>query len=122
MDEGSSSSDLIIECNICFESKSLNDISFLPCIHFLCNNCYSKLKKNECPYCRNKIEEEHSDFEDAENEYSDVNFEVLIVEHENNRRKRKKKKAEKKLLRSLNNSEGEWILASNNSFRMLTPS
>jgi TPR repeat protein len=39
----------IIECGICYETKLHID---LKCGHCCCINCYPKLYKNPCPYCR----------------------------------------------------------------------
>lgn len=34
-----------LECSICMENKTLENIVFLPCIHFLCSECNNSLKK-----------------------------------------------------------------------------
>lgn len=39
----------IVECGICYETKLNID---LYCGHCYCIDCYSKLYKNPCPYCR----------------------------------------------------------------------
>jgi hypothetical protein len=41
------------ECNICYEVYDNNScLIWLPCFHFLCNECYKKLTNNICPFCR----------------------------------------------------------------------
>tara|TARA_B100001758_G_C17870173_1_gene333432 strand:+ start:276 stop:491 length:216 start_codon:yes stop_codon:yes gene_type:complete len=42
-----------MECCVCLEDKY---VFKTPCKHLLCVNCLIKLKKLECPYCRNKLE------------------------------------------------------------------
>lgn len=39
------------ECCICYEKT----ICTTKCNHYLCLECWSKLKKNDCPYCRSKF-------------------------------------------------------------------
>ena len=44
------------ECGICLDTFDFeNDWIFLECFHFICKTCFLKLKKSECPYCRNPI-------------------------------------------------------------------
>lgn len=38
------------ECCICYENV-MNPV-FLPCSHFLCENCLVKLEQSKCPFCR----------------------------------------------------------------------
>ena len=38
------------ECYICLEDKSCFEV--LPCNHSLCSSCYHKLRKSQCPFCR----------------------------------------------------------------------
>lgn len=40
------------ECEICYEE--MKNKTFLPCHHFLCNECYQKIS-NTCPFCRQPI-------------------------------------------------------------------
>lgn len=90
---------LLFECGICMDNETIDCINFLPCIHFICANCYDKLIKNECPFCRNIISEENEDsYDETENEYNDVQFEMLVTDEDRRtRRKTKKiKKQEKK--------------------------
>ena len=81
-----------IECSICMEDKNLENIVFLPCIHFLCSECNRCLKKNECPFCRNKITEDPDSYDEHENEYNDTQFEMLVMERSEEKRKRRKNK------------------------------
>ena len=39
---------MVLECAICMEIKKIDDMIFLTCIHFLCSDCNSRMKKNEC--------------------------------------------------------------------------
>lgn len=41
-----------MECIVCLEETNEKTL----CNHFLCNNCLFRLDKEECPYCRQKIE------------------------------------------------------------------
>lgn len=45
-------------CCICYLNIRKDKFIQLKCHHEICKKCYSKWKsiKNECPYCRNKIE------------------------------------------------------------------
>ena len=38
------------QCYICLEDKSCFEV--LPCNHSLCKSCYHKLRKTQCPFCR----------------------------------------------------------------------
>lgn len=110
-----------LECAICFESKKIEDITFLPCIHFLCSKCNNSLKKNECPFCRNKITEDPDSYDEHENEYNDVEFEMLVMDRTEERRKRKKyKKYEKRIMKLLNNNQEIYIsIDSRNTYSIL---
>jgi len=113
---------LLFECGICMENKSLEYINFLPCIHFLCSICYYKLVKNECPYCRHIIREiEIDSYDEAENEYSDVDFEILVLEESQIRRRKKRyKKQEKKIMKMLNNNAEAFVSYNRNGYTVLT--
>lgn len=39
------------ECNICY-SNAINEWQQLKCSHQLCYNCYLRLDKENCPFCR----------------------------------------------------------------------
>lgn len=109
-----------LECLVCFESKTIQDISFLPCIHFLCTHCYEKLTKNECPFCRNCIKEEIEEYYDErENEYNDVDFEMMVSETNVNER-RKRKKRHKRILKFIKENQEMTIeINRNNVYRIL---
>jgi|TARA_Y100000389_G_C17277435_1_gene421150 hypothetical protein len=104
------------------ENKKLENIVFLPCIHFLCSDCNNSLKKNECPFCRNKITEDPDSYDEHENEYNDTQFELLVLDRTEERRRRKKhKKYEKKILKLLNNNQEICIsIDSRNTYTVLT--
>lgn len=111
-----------LECSICMENKKLENIVFLPCIHFLCSECNNCLKKNECPFCRNKITEDPDSYDEHENEYNDVEFEILVMEDKSNERKRRKKykKYEKKIMKLVNNNQEIYIsIDSRNTYTVL---
>jgi hypothetical protein len=104
------------------ENKKLENIVFLPCIHFLCSECNNCLKKNECPFCRNKITEDPDSYDEHENEYNDVEFEILVMEDRSNERKRRKKykKYEKKIMKLINNNQEIYIsIDSRNTYTVL---
>ena len=44
-----------MKCEICFEHKKEKFLKYLNCMHSLCDRCYLKLKKYECPFCREQI-------------------------------------------------------------------
>ena len=41
-------------CEICYDSPDRWQI--LPCTHKLCNQCYTKLQANSCPWCRSPLD------------------------------------------------------------------
>ena len=109
-----------LECSICMENKKLENIVFLPCIHFLCSDCNNSLKKNECPFCRNILKEEKEDsFSETENEHVDVQFEILITDRESRNKKKKSKKHNKKLLKVVNENREMIISVERNTYRIL---
>lgn len=110
-----------LECTICMEIKKIDDMIFLPCIHFLCSDCNDRMKKNECPFCRNKIKEEPDSYDEHENEYNDVDFEMVVMDRAEERKKRKKnKKYEKRIMRLLNNNQEVYIsIDSRNTYTVL---
>jgi hypothetical protein len=113
---------LLFECGICMENKNIDNINFLPCIHFLCSSCLDKLRKNECPYCRNKISEIQEDsYDETENEYNDVNFEIIVLEEDrrNSRKQKKNKKREKKIMKLLHNKSETIVSVRYNSYTIL---
>lgn len=116
-------SKLLFECGICMDNKEVDNITFLPCIHFICTTCYDKLTTNLCPFCRNVISEEKEEdsFDEAENEYHDVQFEILVLEEDRRARKRDKKnrKKEKKIMKLLENNSEVVMSGSGNSFTIL---
>lgn len=45
-----------MDCTICLEEKIYeSNIKNLDCGHYLCNECYYKLVRNLCPFCRCEI-------------------------------------------------------------------
>jgi len=44
------------DCGVCFEPLEFSNATFMTCSHVLCGNCAPRLKKKECPFCREKIE------------------------------------------------------------------
>ncbi len=113
-----------LECSICMENKNLENIIFLPCIHFLCSDCNKCLKKNECPFCRNKITEDPDSYDERENEYNEYNdteYEMTAMDRTEERRKRKKnKKYQKKIMKVLNNDKDVYIsINSRNTYTIL---
>ena len=115
---------LYLECGVCLENIHINSINFMPCIHFLCVDCYNKLYKNECPFCRNVINEEKEldSYDEQENEYNDVDFEILVLEERNRKNKKKKdKKREKKIIKLIrDNSEIVISVNRNNTYEILS--
>ena len=44
-----------MECRICYETVTKDNIEFLECTHSLCQSCLSKLRNSLCPFCRAPI-------------------------------------------------------------------
>jgi hypothetical protein len=120
--DSEATSALLFECGICMDSKTTECINFLPCIHFICTDCHNKLIKNECPFCRNIISEEEYSFDETENEYNDVQFEMLVMEEDRrSRRKTKKfKKQEKRIIKLMQNNKEVFVTINHNTFRVLS--
>jgi bisphosphoglycerate-dependent phosphoglycerate mutase len=106
------------------ENKNLDCINFLPCIHFICTNCHDKLIKNECPFCRSIIspEKEEDSYDSAENEYNDIEFEMLVLEEERRPKKKTKKfkRHEKRIMKLMNNNKEVFVTVDRNTFRVLS--
>lgn len=49
------------KCSVCLD----NTITKTFCNHVLCQKCYSKLTKKQCPICRKNLHTEDVDFEDS---------------------------------------------------------
>tara|TARA_A100001035_G_C27549910_1_gene393607 strand:- start:151 stop:618 length:468 start_codon:yes stop_codon:yes gene_type:complete len=43
-------------CGVCLEDRAETDYEILPCSHKLCNSCFPRLLKKECPFCRNPFQ------------------------------------------------------------------
>lgn len=111
-----------LECLVCFDNKTIDSITFLPCIHFLCSDCYDKLKKNECPFCRNQMREENREdsYSETENEYNDLQFEMLVIDETRSRRKDKKmKKKEQRIMKLIKDNREVTVSISNNTYTVL---
>ena len=118
------SSDLLFECGICMDNKPLECIDFLPCIHFVCIECREKLVKNECPFCRHiiDVEKEEDSYDEAENEYHDVQFEMLVMDPgpRTRAKSRKIKKQEKRIMKLLRANKEIYVNVNHNTFRVLS--
>ena len=44
-----------MECRICYETLSEDNIEILECAHSLCQKCLGNLRQQLCPFCRNPI-------------------------------------------------------------------
>ena len=120
--ESELSSALLFECGICMDNKTIECVNFLPCIHFICIDCYDKLIKNECPFCRNVIEINEDSYDERENEYDDVEFEMLVLEEDRRvkRKNKKSKKHEKRIMRLIENNKEVFVTINHNTFRVLS--
>ena len=73
------------ECTICFNKFIRQDITFLNCKHYFCNNClfeYKQRKNINCPMCRCDIKRELEKFKvvkyyDA-NELSEIDIDTYM--------------------------------------------
>ena len=122
--DSENTSELLFECGICMDTKTIENIDFLPCIHFICISCRDKLIKNECPFCRNVIyeEKEEDSYDDTENEYDDVHFEMLVMEekHRPKRKSKRFKKQEKRIMKLLQDKREVYVNINNNTLRVLS--
>ena len=95
-----------MECNICFDDNVIEaNMVYLGCFHSICKKCFDRLKKDECPFCRecissylpfnheiiddDKIEEEIFSMDE------DLAFDNLYINIKN-RHEYKRKKIDKK--------------------------
>jgi hypothetical protein len=67
-----------MECGICFEvliqNKQLN------CMHELCIECYYKLRKNTCPFCRSTFTYSQDDIKQKEQYHEDlINYDTSDI-------------------------------------------
>lgn len=44
------------DCCICIETKDKKDIKFFSCSHFVCKDCFKKLRDTLCPICRKPLD------------------------------------------------------------------
>ena len=44
-----------MECGICYEIVTKDNLEILECAHSLCQLCLGKLRQHVCPFCRNPI-------------------------------------------------------------------
>lgn len=49
-----------MDCGICLEKIEKDNIEYLKCSHFLCKNCFDRLRQNSCPYCRTEFTKDKS--------------------------------------------------------------
>ena len=103
-----------MECKICMEVFPKDVFQYLPCAHSLCKFCFTKIKKQECPYCKYSFSEEMT--EEEEQEF--IETLELIEEPINKRRKKKNKKKKKQLLFEL--SKNSNSINSNISYNLNT--
>ena len=45
-----------MECRICYEPVTADNIQVLECAHSLCQSCLGNLRSRLCPFCRNPIQ------------------------------------------------------------------
>ncbi len=63
-------------CEICYDAPDKWQI--LPCTHKLCNQCYTKLQANNCPWCRLPLDRNSS--RDAPDPGDlEINFNLLTI-------------------------------------------
>jgi len=58
------------DCNICYDKKK--DFFVPSCDHKMCLDCYNKLIRNDCPYCRKKYT--YQELQQKQNIYSLPDF------------------------------------------------
>lgn len=100
----------MITCDICFDEKIEKDIHYMECLHYLCDNCFEKLRVNSCPFCRLEIYLKTENFENYHSNRIEINLNNLIlpVLQRRNRseiRRNKKERKRRTLLKIL--EEGE---------------
>lgn len=91
----------MITCDICFEEKLEKDLHYMECLHYLCDNCFVKLKVNTCPFCRLEIylnnEKIDESEESEENEEIQENVEIILpISRVRNRSEIRRNKKERK--------------------------
>ena len=58
-----------MDCTICLEGNlSTNDFVYLECGHKICKECFLKLIRNTCPYCREVIKYKEDNVTDLNND------------------------------------------------------
>ena len=96
-----------MECQICYETVTENNLEILECAHGLCKKCFSLLRTSNCPFCRTPIkkitpeEQPHEIFsirmfnnEDLEHEYDPI-----IIQSVRFRRRRRRNYEQRERLR-----------------------
>jgi hypothetical protein len=97
-----------MDCGVCLEDKILQkDIIFFRCSHNICKECYVKLMKRLCPFCRKKIKifsdknskqpKEYYNETDDEDYYNYIYTDDFVIprlrpDHQAYRRQKKEKK------------------------------
>lgn len=102
-----------MECGVCLEDEILQkNIIFFRCSHNICKECYVKLLKRICPFCRKKIKilsdkqpkknhKYYNERDDDEEEYYNYIYEDDFIiprlrpDHQLYRRQKKEKKKQK---------------------------
>ncbi len=88
----------MITCDICFEEKLEKDLHYMECLHYLCDNCFVKLKVNTCPFCRLEIylNKEKSEENEESEEIQDNDEIILPISRVRNRSEIRRNKKERK--------------------------
>ena len=64
------------ECSICTEPTNICDFNTLPCNHKLCKDCFPKIRKPVCPFCRSPYGDTNDQLEEDIDIHIFIDFEV----------------------------------------------
>ena len=116
-----------MECNICLNEDILEkNIVYLGCFHYVCNICFSQLREDSCPFCRQSISQYNPNYvpyssqreelmfnfdEDLSDEeiYDDFIVPIRMNNIQRSERKRKKILKRQERLNQILNSELSFL-------------
>lgn len=87
-----------MNCAVCLDDYIEVNIHYMECLHFLCDECFSKLQSNSCPLCRHEItllNSSSNDFSDSEIDLEEQDDD-FIIHIRRDRQEIKRKKYQKK--------------------------
>lgn len=85
-----------MECLICYESVTADNLQVLECAHSLCHSCLGNLRNRVCPFCRNPIQSSSQQPPTITNDQTpvvvhiNIDLETAIVGRPRRRRRRRR--------------------------------